>query len=302
MADYRQLLEFYEEYRHYMDSSQRVKFNTFFDMYPHEYALKRGVDYIRSFEVPLVERVYIDKKPHVSGVDPYERELALEYMLMDDFDDLIEGMKFNITNDENVETRKVKPLDTRVYPNKPIVRKRRQQWGGKPNFRTVEFNPRKSVGYALRSMKRHLPKIDHLSIKDVQEKMKRSVSHVHIKAEVTTFETQKSRMEVDLFDAYDTFARHLFELEQESTDNKKDAWDVTMPSGALDDFIKDHYSPTITAFAELPSDMRDFIAKEWNEYGENSRKGREQAYGYNLSKEQVGNLQDADLSYLREMM
>lgn len=151
-------------------------------------------------------------------------------------------------------------------------------------------------------MKRHLPKLELISIKDVQQKMKRSISHVHIKAEVTTFETQKSRMEVDLFDAYDTFARHLFELEQESTDNKKDAWDVTMPSGALDDFIKDHYSPTITAFAELPSDMRDFIAKEWNEYGENSRKGREQAYGYNLTKEQVGNLQDADLSFLREMM
>lgn len=302
MVNYSLISEFYEENKDYMDSDQRTKFKTFFNRYSHENALKSGVDYIRSFEVPLVERVYIDKKPTVHGVDSYGQELALEYSLVDDFDELIEGMKFNISNDENVETRKSKPLDTRVYPNKPIVRKRRKQWGGKPNFRTVEFNPRKSVGYALRSMKRHLPKIDHLSIKDVQEKMKRSVSHVHIKAEVTTFETQKSRMEVDLFDAYDTFARHLFELEQEGTDNKKDAWDVTMPSGALDDFIKDHYSPTITAFAELPSDMRDFIAKEWNEYGENSRKGREQAYGYNLTKEQVGNLQDADLSFLREMM
>lgn len=302
MVNYSLISEFYEENKDYMDSDQRTKFKTFFNRYSDEDDLKSGIDYIRSLDVPLVERVYIDKKPHVSGVDPYERELALEYMLMDDFDELIEGMKFNITNDENVETRKVKPLDTRIYPNKPIVRKRRKQWGGKPNFRTVEFNPRKSVGYALRSMKRHLPKLELISIKDVQQKMKRSISHVHIKAEVTTFETQKSRMEVDLFDAYDTFARHLFELEQESTDNKKDAWDVTMPSGALDDFIKDHYSPTITAFAELPSDMRDFIAKEWNEYGENSRKGREQAYGYNLTKEQVGNLQDADLSFLREMM
>ena len=132
--------------------------------------------------------------------------------------------------------------------------------------------------------------------------MKRSISHTMFKAEITTYETQKSRMELELFDAYEQFATQLFELEQENTSAKKDAWDFAMPSGALDDFIKDHYAPTIRAFAELPSEMKAFIAKEWNEYGERARKERQNAYGYNLTQQDVDNLQDADLSYMRSLM
>ncbi|MDT4215350.1 hypothetical protein, partial [Staphylococcus haemolyticus] len=62
------------------------------------------------------------------------------------------------------------------------------------------------------------------------------------------------------------------------------------------------YAPTIRAFAELPSEMKAFIAREWNEYGERARKERQNAYGYNLTQQDVDNLQDADLSYMRSLM
>ena len=304
MADYPEILDFYEEYKYALSSDERAEFNEFFNTYPNERSFVESVDIepITSLEFTVPEHIYVTDKPKVFSADPLQEEIEIVFSLVDDFDELISGMKSPISYVEKSDRHKPMPLDSWTYPEKALVRKRRKQWGGKPNYRTYDFSPSKSVGYALRSMKRHLPTIEVISIKDVQEKMKRSISHIHIKADITPFETQRSRMEVDLFDAYEEFATHLFELEQENTDNKKDAWDVTMPSGALDDFIRDNYSPTIVAFAELPSEMRDFIAKEWNEYGEKSRKGREQAYGYNLSKEQVGNLQDADKSYLREMM
>lgn len=196
----------------------------------------------------------------------------------------------------------LKVLGERIYPEKPIVRKRRKQWGGKPTHRTYDLNVAKSKGYAMRSMKRKLPKIEKLSIKDEKERVKRSISHIHLKAELTKIETQQSRLELDLLDAYKEFAYYLFELEQENTDNTKDAWDVAIPAGALDDFIYDTYEPNIKAFANLPSEIKGFIAKDWEMYDVNVIRTRQSAYGYNLSKEQVERLQDADKSYLREHM
>lgn len=305
MADYQTIMDFYDDNKDKMTTDEVLAFERFFDKYKSEddfIAELDSADADTEFTLPRVERDFTGLKTDLTteDVEDYTDELKwLSLEFIEDF--LVESIKPSITP---TGTNKVdlKPLDEHVYPNKPIVRKRRKQWGGKPTFRTVELNAAKSKGYALRSMKRKLPKLDHLSIKETKERMKRSISHIHLKAELTTFETQQSRMELDLLDAYKEFAYYLFELEQENTDAKKDAWDVAIPSGALDDFIHDTYEPKIMAFANLHSEIKGFIAKEWNEYGERSLKARQQAYGYNLSKEQVDNLQDADKSYMKAMM
>lgn len=299
MATYKELSNFFTKNKTLLTHDETTTVNNFFESYPDS-------DHFQSFieDVDYVD----DTKSYVSIDRAY---IKLPRLFTDELDDLTplsgidesdhEPIKAKVT-EANGQKRTFIPLDTRVYPKKPTVRKRRKQWGGKPNYRTYELNAHKSMGYALRSMKRHLTKIDIISIAKVKERMKRSISHTMFKAEVTTYETQKSRMELELFDAYEQFATQLFELEQENTSAKKDAWDFAMPSGALDDFIKDHYAPTIRAFAELPSEMKAFIAREWNEYGERARKERQNAYGYNLTQQDVDNLQDADLSYMRSLM
>lgn len=305
MADYKVIKDFYEDNKAYMTTDEVLAFENFFSKYKSEDDFIDALDSAdadTNFTLPEVERDYSGLKTEltVEDIDDYTSNLL---WLSDDIidDDLVESIKPSITPTGSTKVD-LKPLDERIYPNKPIVRKRRKQWGGKPTFRTVELNTAKSKGYALRSMKRKLPKLDHLSIKETKERMKRSISHIHLKTELTTFETQQSRMELDLLDAYKEFAYYLFELEQEDTAAKKDAWDVAIPAGALDDFIHDTYEPKIMAFANLHSEIKGFIAKEWNEYGERSLKARQQAYGYNLSKEQVDNLQDADKSYMKAMM
>lgn len=317
MSDYSIFSDFYDEYKHYMTSDEQRVFNDFFARYPSE----RHFDvWLSVYEFDEDEKLdlyesFINATDNLPHIDDIPIKANLSYTPLNQFNSLKayihKGLLDEMVNDIKDRTH-IKPISypkpnisetvERIYPAKPTVRKRRMQWGGKPNYRSNNFSPVKSKGYALRSMKRHLPKINLISIKEVKEKMKRSISHIPIKADVTPVETQKLRMELDLFSAYDQFARYLFEVEQENTSSKKDAWDVAMPSGALDDFIVDNYAPTVRAFAELPSEIRAFIAQEWNKYNENARKGREKAYGYNLSKEQVDSLQDADLSYLREMM
>lgn len=305
MADYKEIKEFYDDNKFYMTSDEVETFENFFSEYESEDDFIDALDNADAdtdFTLPSVERDFSSLKTDLTVSDKDDYMSSLQW-LSDDIidDDLAESIKPNITP-TGLNKVDLKPLDERVFPQKPIVRKRRKQWGGKPTFRTVELNTRKSKGYAMRSMKRNLPKLDHLSIKETKERMKRSISHVHIKTELTTFETQQSRMELDLLDAYKDFAYFLFELEQEDTAAKKDAWDVAIPAGALDDFIHDTYEPKLMAFANLHSEIKAFIAKEWNEYGERSLKARQQAYGYNLSKEQVDNLQDADKSYMKAMM
>lgn len=207
-----------------------------------------------------------------------------------------------ITEAEATSNKKLKPLDNRVYPKKPIVRKRRKQWGGVKTYRTYELNAGKSKGYALRSMKRHLPHIAPYSIKRATERMKRSIAHLYFKVEITPIETRERRMTLDLFDAYEQYAHQLFEIEQEDTSAKTDAWDTYIPSNALDDFIRDHYRPTVTAFAQLESEIKKFIAEEWSKYGIEAHEARQETYGYNLSQSQVSELQSSDKSFLKEML
>lgn len=197
----------------------------------------------------------------------------------------------------------LKVLGERIYPEKPIVRKRRKQWGGKPTHRTYDLNVAKSKGYAMRSMKRKLPKIEKLSIKDEKERVKRSISHVPIKAELTTFETQQSRLELDLMTVYREFAYYLLKLEQEKDGStNKDGWDTGIPAGVFGDFIYDTYQPTIRAFGELHGKIKEFLTIDWEMCEVNVTRTRKPAYNYNLSKEQVGKLTDADKPYLRELM
>lgn len=207
----------------------------------------------------------------------------------------------NIT--KATETKpKIKPIDTRVYPDKSIVRKRRKQWGGVKTYRTYELNVGKSRGYALRSVKRLFPHVVPYSIKRATERMKRSISHLYFKVKIGPIETAEYRMTLDLFDAYEQYAHYLFSMEQEDTSAKTDAWDTYIPSNALDDFIRDTYSPTITAFAELHMKIRKFIAEEWAKYGIEAYEARQEAYGYNLTREQVSRLPSSDKSFLKEMM
>lgn len=306
MADYKVIKQFFDDKKHEMTSEQIETFENFFDEYESEddfldSLARASADVDADITLPEVEHDYSGLKAKLTVEDMEDYTSNLRWLLTEFVDDdLVESIKPNITP-TTLNKVDLKPLDERVYPNKPIVRKRRKQWGGKPTYRTVDLNVRKSKGYAMRSMKRKLPKLDHLSIKESKERMKRSISHVQIKAELTTFETQQSRLELDLMTVYRDFAHYLFELEQENTDAKKDAWDVSMPSGVLEDFIHDTYEPKLITFARLESEIKAFIAKEWSEYGERSLKARQSAYGYNLSKEQVEKLQDADKSYLREM-
>ncbi|MFF5909576.1 hypothetical protein [Staphylococcus cohnii] len=329
MATYKQLSDFFNEHEEILTSDETTTVNNFFDAYPdaeHFQSFINDVDvtdrvsglsgadierqYVKASKVSLANDIY-DASGYLSGVDIERKYVKSKVTSLDDIQGVsrVSGydvddhspIKANITDASPIK-RTFTPLQSRAYPTKPTVRKRRKQWGGKANYRTYELNARKSMGYALRSMKRHLPKIDRFSIAKAKERMKRSISHTMFKADITIFETQRSRMELELFDAYQQFAYYLFEQEQEDTSAKKDAWVFAMPSGTLDDFIKDHYAPTIRAFAELPSEMKAFIEKEWNEYGERARVERQDAYGYNLTQEQVDNLQDADLSYMRELM
>lgn len=165
------------------------------------------------------------------------------------------------------------------------------------------LNVKKSKGYALRSMKRNLPKIEKISVEETREHVKRSISHVPIKAELTTIETQQSRLEIDLMTVYREFAYYLLKLEQEKDGStNKDAWDVSMPSGVFEDFIHDTYEPKLITFARLESEIKAFLTIDWDMCEVNVTRTRKPAYNYNLSKERVGKLTDADKPYLRELM
>lgn len=196
----------------------------------------------------------------------------------------------------------LKILGERIYPEKPIVRKRRKQWGGKPTHRTYDLNVAKSKGYAMRSMKRKLPKLEKISVEETKEHVKRSISHVQIKADLTTFETLNSRFELVSMDAYKEFAYYLLELERENTSINKNDWYSAIPSGVFEDLIYETYQPTIRAFAELHGKIKEFLAIDWELCEISATRTRKPAYNYKLSDEQVGSLKDADQSFLRELM
>ena len=171
----------------------------------------------------------------------------------------------------------------------PHMRKRRKQWAGQPTYRTAEIEPKKVKGYSMRSLMRKMPVITNLRHKQIQERMKRSISHIQLwtRVEITPIESLKYNFDLNLYDAHVEFCERLFHLEQENTDIKAQAWDIYLPSGLLEDFIESYYEPTISGFAGLPSAMKSFIASAWDEYQYEARNQRQERYGMNLSKKDV---------------
>lgn len=171
----------------------------------------------------------------------------------------------------------------------PHMRKRRKQWGGQPTYRTAEIEPKKVKGYSMRSLMRKMPTIEPLRHKQIQERMKRSISHIQLwsRVEINPIESLKYNFDLNLYDAHVEFCERLFHLEQENTDIKAQAWDIYLPSGLLEDFIQSYYEPTISGFAGLPSAMKSFIASAWDEYQYEARNQRQDRYGMNLTKKDV---------------
>lgn len=296
---YQTINDLYNELRSQLTSDELTTFQTFFNKYKSE----------EDWTEILVKPINYDLTHPEGGVYPTKTKVTTELEYADLLNDLsVEYMdmdetsipKPKITEIGNAK-RKPKPIDLRVYPDKPTVRRRRKQWGGKPTYRTFELNPRKSRGYAMRSLKKHLPKIGILDYKKTRETMRRSISHTLMKTQITPIETQKVRMALDLFDAYQQFGYYLFELEQEDTSSKKDAWWTYMSETALDDFLADTFQPNTITFAELRTRIKEFIKNSWDNYDDEAHTVRQSAYGYNLSREQVKQLQNADKSYMRPM-
>ncbi|WP_210142987.1 hypothetical protein [Staphylococcus sp. GDY8P44P] len=171
----------------------------------------------------------------------------------------------------------------------PHMRKRRKQWAGQPTYRTAELEPKKMKGYSMRSLMRKMPTITPLLHKQVQERMKRSISHIQLwsRIEISPIESLKYNFDLNLWEAHVAFCERLFYLEQANTDMKAQAWDIYLPSGLLEDFIESYYEPTISGFAGLPSAMKSFIASAWDEYKYEARNQRQERYGMNLSKQDV---------------
>ena len=296
---YKTISDFYDDVKPQLTYDEQKMFQTFFNKYESE------EDWTEIQVNPIDYEITYPE----GGVYPTKARVTLELDYMECLNNIYVGHidldetyipKAKITEIGN-GNRNLKPIDLRVYPDKPTVRRRRKQWGGKPTYRTFELNPRKSRGYAMRSLKKHLPKIEILNYKKTRETMRRSISHTLMKTEITPIETQKVRMALDLFDAYQQFGYYLFELEQEDTSAKKDAWWTYMSETALDDFLADTFQPNAITFAELRTRIKEFIKNSWDNYDDEAHTVRQSAYGYNLSREQVKQLQNADKSYMRPM-
>lgn len=181
----------------------------------------------------------------------------------------------------------------------PLVRQMRKQWGGVPRVQThvADFDARRALGYAKRSLGYKAPSITLLTVKQDLERLKRSLAHTRIKAEVSLIETVNLNLEQALFYAYSDFAKQLLANEHR-TAAMVDAWDEYIPDNMIDAFITETYEPTIRAFSKLEDSIKDFIAEAWDRYGKAARVARQGRYDMNLTAEQINDLQDADKSYL----
>lgn len=214
-------------------------------------------------------------------------------------DDLLDTFKPTSVGRTNDLTHLVDDIGKLEIPF-PHIRKRRKQWAGKPTYRTAtdDINVNRLKGYSMRSMLRHYPNIEQYDHRKKLSTLSRSISHIQLwkSAKVTTFETVKSRFEVDLYDAHVQLCHFLFEKMQEDTSNRKDAWDMYLPSGLLDEFIAENYVPTVRGFGALEDKMKQFIASAWDMYQSEARDLRQDRYGMNLTSEDVKQLKDADMS------
>src|SRR5699024_5515747 len=107
------------------------------------------------------------------------------------------------------------------------LRIRRKQWAGQPTYRTAEIEPKKAKGYSMRTLMRKMPTITPSIHKQVQERMKRSISHIPLwsRIEISPIESLKYNFDLNLWEAHVAFCERLFPLEQATTDIKAQAWD-----------------------------------------------------------------------------
>ena len=86
-----------------------------------------------------------------------------------------------------VERQPLPRLDLEITTlESPLVRQMRKQWGGVPRVQTqvANFDPKRALGYAKRSLGYKAPSIELLTVKQDLERLKRSLAHTRIKAEV----------------------------------------------------------------------------------------------------------------------
>lgn len=300
MDFYTQVNDFYNRYRYDLTSDEVSQIEAFLD----------------DFE-PLDEDETFDGIVTDANIKPFDTSVSVDFdkIISDDvikttltpakkikskshdlsIDDIVSDLTFNIPM---VQKQRLKPLDSKAQVEMPIVRKRRKQWAGQPTFRTVEFDPKKAFSYMFRSFKRKLPEIGQIDSKTLEQRMRRSVSHVYIKADLNVIETKTRELDANLHEAFMSLGYLLFEREQENTSARKDAWDFYMNPDALDDFLNDAYAPTTVAFVELHAKMKEFIKDEWYKYRESGLSERAKAYGYHLSQSDVSKLESSDKSFL----
>lgn len=309
MGTYQELSDFYNEHKDDMTSEQEKKFKSFLDSYYDDADLIDAfgkddtliLDYEEEpLKAPEIDNVdYQHMKQHVRKKVQTREENPL-YHYAKELDGEIDNIAKDMLNTVKLNTA-TQDLDTlpkieEVYPDKPIVRKRRKQWGGVPTYRN-DFDPMKAFGYILRSY-RKLMKIPYFTEQDVVSSMRRSISHIYFKEKVTPIRTQEMDLEEALYDAYFEYVHALFTDLQEDTEARKRAWEEYIDADVVSEVIKDTFAPTLDAFLSAEEELKEAIGDKWEHYRKESFTLRAQSQGLELTKEQVDKLQDADKSYL----
>lgn len=309
MGTYQEISDFYNEHKDDMTSEQEKKFKAFLDSYYDDADLIDAfgkddtliLDYeeepLKSPEIDNVD--YQHMKQHVRKKVQTREENPL-YHYAKELDGEIDNIAKDMLNTVKLNTA-TQDLDTlpkieEVYPDKPIVRKRRKQWGGVPTYRN-DFDPMKAFGYILRSY-RKLMKIPYFTEQDVVSSMRRSISHIYFKEKVTPIRTQEMDLEEALYDAYFEYVHALFTDLQEDTEARKRAWEEYIDADVVSEVIKDTFAPTLDAFLNAEEELKEAIGDKWEHYRKESFTLRAESQGLKLTKEEVDKLQNADKSYL----
>lgn len=310
MGLYKELNDFYNDHQSDMTSEQVKTFKAFLDYYENDQDLVDSFgnddvlvfDYVEEpLKTPEIDDVdYQQMKQHVRQKVQTREENPL-YHYAKELDGEIDNIAKDMLNTVKLNTS-TQDLDTltkveEVYPDKPIVRKRRKQWGGVPTYRN-DFDAMKSFGYILRSYRKQM-KISYFTEQDVVSSMRRSISHIYFKEKVTPIRTQEMDLEEALYDAYFDYVHALFTDLQEDTEARKRAWEEYIDEDVVTEVIKDNFAPTLDAFMNAEDKLKKEIGNKWEEYKEQSFTTRAESQGYKLDEQQVENLQDADDSYMK---
>ena len=310
MGLYKELNDFYNDHQSDMTSEQVKTFKAFLDYYENDQDLVDSFgnddvlvfDYVEEpLKTPEIDDVdYQQMKQHVRQKVQTREENPL-YHYAKEIDGEIDHIAKDMLNTININTMTQDltglPQIDEVYPDKPIVRKRRKQWGGVPTYRN-DFDPMKAFAYILRSY-RKLMKVSYFTEQDVVSSMRRSISHIYFKEKVTPIRTQEMDLEEALYDAYFDYVHALFTDLQEDTEARKRAWEEYIDADVVTEVIKDKFAPTLDAFMNAEADLKEAIGDKWEDYKEQSFTTRAESQGYKLDEQQVENLQDADDSYMK---